>query len=76
MNPFKSMKPEARDKLVLDYITTAQPVALSTITARLYVPGLFDVPTERDIDGSLQRLRRAGKIRVYPKRGLWSLAEP
>ena len=63
---FKNMPSSDRDKIVLDYIADAQPVTMRTIFARIYVPGLHDVPTERDIDLSLQRLRRAGKIASTP----------
>ena len=47
---FKNMPSSDRDKIVLDYIADAQPVTMRTIFARIYVPGLHDVPTERDID--------------------------
>lgn len=70
---FRDMTPGERDRLVLEIIKTRQPLSLKGISIEMQYPPREVEPDERSIDGSLQRLRRAGFVRVYPKRGLWSV---
>lgn len=70
---FKEMTPGERDKLVLEIIRSQPGITMRSIGIEMQYPPREIEPDERSIDGSLQRLRRAGKIRVYPKRGLWSV---
>lgn len=70
---FREMTPGERDKLVMEMVRTYAPISTRKIGDEMCYPPLEITPDERSIDCSLQRLRRAGFIHIYPKRGLWSV---